>query len=358
MHAEAYRSAVFAAGPGGTPLVVMSHDEKLEFIAVDTGATVLTAHTGARPDWAFNSDSSLLAYTGPPKEKENQVPIDVIEFTTGRAVRTLVSETEDVARLSFSRDGRWLLSESFFDRSVFLWEMSTGAKKYVFKGADFALSPDGRSLAYWDNSPEFTVFDLMTETERTLEGRGSLVFSPTGRYLATGHDGPIGIWETTDWQRIQLLDKLRWVEVEGPKWFSPDERLLLSSTTRKPVQLWEIAGGREVLPDLWQDAAKWNALCFSANSRWLVAEESDGSAGLWDIDSEKLAASIFIFQGGQSWLVVTPAGYFDASDGTAREAVMWNVGNGLYPNERFAKEFYRPGLLADILGGRPAKPRQ
>ncbi len=66
--------------------------------------------------------------------------------------------------------------------------------------------------------------------------------------------------------------------------------------------------------------------------------------------------SLMTFDGGKDWLVHTPDGRYDGSEG-GRKLVTFRVGaeQKLVPGEQLAKEFYRPGLLQQILAAKPAK---
>src|SRR5262249_40746361 len=58
------------------------------------------------------------------------------------------------------------------------------------------------------------------------------------------------------------------------------------------------------------------------------------------------------------WLVVTPEGLFDGSDG-GRQKVAFRIGNELdvLPVDYFFNDFYRAGLLASLWQGERPRPR-
>jgi hypothetical protein len=49
--------------------------------------------------------------------------------------------------------------------------------------------------------------------------------------------------------------------------------------------------------------------------------------------------------------VVTPDGSFDGTWQAGENLVAWRIGNSAFPPERYARDFFRPGLLANIWGG-------
>jgi hypothetical protein len=58
------------------------------------------------------------------------------------------------------------------------------------------------------------------------------------------------------------------------------------------------------------------------------------------------------------WLVVTPQGLFDGSP-AAWKKLLWRFNNNTFehaPVEAFFKEYWRPGLLQDIIAGKPVEP--
>ena len=69
----------------------------------------------------------------------------------------------------------------------------------------------------------------------------------------------------------------------------------------------------------------------------------------------ELVGQLRALQNGD-WLVTTPSGLFDGSPGGWRQ-LAWRVGDGMsvLPGELYFNEFYQPGLLGDLLGGRPVR---
>lgn len=356
-HYDSSRGANFERGPGGEIRVVSWQEGKAQLNDAITGGKLpmLVDLPSSPADWEMNSDASLVAIAEKLEGEEQQVSIKVKEVATGRQVSAFVSKTEDVFTMTFSNDSRWLLTRSAFNKSANLWDVKSGESKYQFKGEEFDLSPDGHRLAFgalwaWAG---ITVVDLETQSKRNFSGNGSAGFSPTGRYLTAGHDGPINVWEMESGQNILSLQNLK--GTTGGKFFSPDERYLVVGTTQKEERIWEVSTGREVLPDLSQFIGKWASLAFSGDSHWLAATASDGGIKLWDVDAEKLVASLYVLDEGRSWLVTTPDGFFDGPDNAVKKLITWNVGNQIFPVGRFAKQRYRPGLLADIFAKRGAK---
>lgn len=82
----------------------------------------------------------------------------------------------------------------------------------------------------------------------------------------------------------------------------------------------------------------------------------DGSARFFNDTGEEIC-SLYAFNAGKDWLVLTPQGLFDGTPG-GRRMVSYRVGSGLnvQPVESFFQDFYYPGLLAAIWKGERPMP--
>lgn len=102
-------------------------------------------------------------------------------------------------------------------------------------------------------------------------------------------------------------------------------------------------------------------IAFSADGRTLAARSQDG-VDLLALPSGKLKASLFSFGGGKEldWLVITPDGRFDGTP-VAWKDLAWRLSPDTFdrlPVEVFFRDFYRPGLLADVLSDTPPQAPQ
>lgn len=135
---------------------------------------------------------------------------------TGEKLRTISSGNLGVNCLTFSPDGRWLLTGGQITPfrpgvnllelkyAVELWDVGNWSERSlpitITGGAAAAFSPGGRLLAVGTTAAVVAIFDLSQDkTVQTLAGTdpfrsGFFVFSPDGRWLAQPGRQGISLW--------------------------------------------------------------------------------------------------------------------------------------------------------------------
>ncbi|MGH9753075.1 MAG: caspase family protein [Blastocatellia bacterium] len=185
---------------------------------------------------------------------------------------------------------------------------------------------------------------------------GSLTFSPDGRWLAIGEEA-IWLWDPIARREVRAFTGH--VGLINALAFSTDGRLLASGASDGIIKLWDADTGRE-LRTLIGHIDSIFSLNFSPDGRWLISCGLDGGIRLWETATGELQAMLITSEQEDNWLVITPDGLFDGTPG-AWNQILWRFSQNIFdvsPAGTFFNEFFRPGLLADIIAGKkPKAPR-
>jgi WD40 repeat protein len=235
---------------------------------------------------SFSPDGKTLLTSG-------KYGIRLREASTGAVRSLLTTDSQQFHGPAFSKDGRFLFAKVGSDRHkpvhVFdlkVWNVATGETHgtipYLSENLniltdDFAVSPDGTTLAVLDNSDRLPMqvktskqsFDRLPEFEvsyndhpglprvklwdvhrwletGTLDGGSVMAFSPDGTTLATGDrdwKAPVTkVWDLTTGQlRSELAGSDHGMK---PMAFSPDGKLLAIGGSGQQI-LWEPDSGKK-----------------------------------------------------------------------------------------------------------------
>jgi uncharacterized caspase-like protein/WD40 repeat protein len=243
-----------------------------------------------------------------------------------------------------------------------------------------ALSPHGDLLvvsmptgvAVYELASARKVAVIPVNSEDGITWEIPIQFSPDGAWLALARQGnAMRLISTKNWKDEKHLSPV----LDMPFSFSPDSKRIVYAQmgTADPdttkiswmsvgagVVVDEIATGKRLyaIPSAGVDIYNWPA--FSKDGKILAIETGVGMQ-LLNAGTGELLATLYVFDGGSfyDWLVVTPNGLFDGSPGAWRR-VNWRFNGNAFdvaPVESFFREFYHPGLLAEVIAGKnPTAP--
>lgn len=89
-----------------------------------------------------------------------------------------------------------------------------------------------------------------------------------------------------------------------------------------------------------------NGVVYDLERHRIISAGTDGSMYLWDTQSTDRLLEVVMTAHG--WAAIDPNGRFDASEQGMGD-VSWQAGSADLPLDRFAKQFFEPGLLAYYL---------
>jgi WD40 repeat protein/tetratricopeptide (TPR) repeat protein len=251
------------------------------------------------------------------------------DVTTGKSTTEVLEHKSPVTGVSFSADGRHVLTETFLPdytvralrasgessaalgmlislirpaNTVNVWEVAGGklvasigpwsdATAITFRRAAFA--PDGRSLLIVSDG-EARLWEVAEKRiARRFRKPGADVdraaLSPDGRVLATTSDDDTAqLWNAASGESIPTPIQLRHGGQTWPPLFSADGRLLVLSSRPSGVRVFVAATGDPVSPPLGHPIPV-ESVTFSSDGRMLLTA-SDRAARVWSLNADDRTA--------------------------------------------------------------------
>src|SRR5262249_24408385 len=249
----------------------MRQDRAGKWLAVPSGQAValfdartgdmvhtLTGHSDRVHAVAFSPDGRYLA-GGNLSRAGGQSPyvIKIWDLRTTQATATLQGSLGALWTVAFDPKGKRLFCGG--EKGLDVWDLAGGKIVLSFGAADgadgcysFALSPEGKKLAWGNASTKVKVWEIGSDKPPvTLDGHTAGIqyaaFSPDGKLLATGSDKELLLWDANKLELVKKFDTpAGWLA------FEPDGKALLTAThgPRGPIPIltrWDLATSRSQL---------------------------------------------------------------------------------------------------------------
>jgi WD40 repeat protein len=172
------------------------------------------------------------------------------------------------------------------------------------------------------------------------------VISPEGKYVATneGDEHGISLFNYADARELfhVSLEPDRVISLA----FSTDGKTLVAGCSDNIAREYDLKG--KLIREYKGHLSAVRAVAFSPYGEYLLTGSSDNTAKLWDTETGEELASLMAV-GNEDWLVITPDGLFDASEG-AMNLLYFTAGLEIIELEQLKDRYYEPGLLAEVMG--------
>ena len=273
----------------------------------EIGAVPHPLHTSFSPDGEKIAISSEWALTAV-----------VVDVSSGEELFSLEGHKSTLKDVAWSPDGRWIATSSN-DASAHLWDAGTGTSRFALLGhavtiQDLDWSPDSTRLITGSDDGTAKVW-LITEggprelfslsAQDTRSGIRGVAFSPNGDRVMTGDEA---ITATKVWD-VSITGDAEWANLPaipfftGSAAFTPDGRRLIASSMDGSATVWDPETETGLLtfgpdrPSADPDSAEVSvidrlvdgpsgtdilAIEVSSDGQLIATASADGSATVWD----------------------------------------------------------------------------
>ena len=311
--ALASRLVRLAFSPDGKQLATTERDNAVRLYDVETGKRVWSHvvrltnfYENYTSALAFSPDANILAVCATDKR------IYLMNPATGEEIGQLTGHRWYPWALAFTANSQTLYS-SGWDRTIRGWDVAARKQLALSAGvratAVVAASPDGRTLAYADDSGTIRLVGAEHGTElRTLALPGTahsqLAFSADGRRLAGGGENGdqvyVAVWDVPGGK---LLHRWDWPKGWDPHssveslCFTPDGRRLAAAVCRQSAAyVWDLMLGRQIAR---LSHNQVYGLSFNPDGATLVTAGWDSTIRFWETDTGNLRRQVKVADDGK-----------------------------------------------------------
>jgi serine/threonine protein kinase len=283
----------------------------------------LTRHTDLIYELTFSPDGkTLVSVSGDATAQVHRV-------RDGALLHTLRGNSGRVMSVAFSPDGTNLVTGAD-DNTVRLWRSSDGLLLQTLLShldgiPTVAYSPNGAVLASSLYNNTIRLWKVQSPRQ-TLHGHSgqvvSVAFSSSGAVLASaGKDNTARIWRTSDGKQLRVLQHTNHVLSVA---FSPDETLLASGTTNAAIRIWRM-GKRAPLFELSGHTDSITSMTFSPDGTLLASGSYDGTVCFWRVGDGTLLYTLKKHPVGIKSLAFSPSGKLLATAALDNVIRLWKI---------------------------------
>jgi WD40 repeat protein len=318
---------------------------------------------------AFSPDGRLLASAG------EFGSVLIWDVARGKQIgEPLSGHDQQVSSLAYAPDGKMLVSGSM-DGGVIFWDMGSrmalGAPLRAQRRSpvwSLAWSPDSKTVAaagdavvvFWDRGTRQQQGPAITSQKERI---WALAYSPGGEFLASArNDLLVPIWKIGG-QTVLAKTLGTPVAIGSDDWqvmpvgvgFSPDGRLLASSTRNYSVTIWNVKNAQPIPPVLYGHTQAVSSVAFSRDGKLLASGSADGNIRLWDVPTHELLGTLQAQQKAVKGVVFNPRNGILASVGEDNSIIFWNADFDGWIGQacRMANRNLTPQEWSTYIGSRP-----
>lgn len=264
-------------------------------------------------------DPNLLS---PPETQgtTGQFLIDRTKLPTAQ-IRFTPEGEGDIRSIAFTPDSRFLISVSYGDFTIRLWNAEDSSEvdsvKMNYRPTGMDISPDGKMFVITDAYGHVTLWSLDRDRIGSPEGIGvigphpAVSFSPTGNLFVTASSdnktSEVAIWSLAE---KTIIRRITTPEIIRSLAFSPSGELLAAGSRTNKLTLWDLRNGKGrtyTIPKVDKNSDV-SSLAFSPDGKYLATGHMDSSITVWDVEDRKEVHNFFAPNASTSAVRFSPDG--------------------------------------------------
>ena len=236
--------------------------------------------------WAVLSPDGHTALTGATDNL-----LRLWDMQTGEEIRRMEGDAIVAEGIAFSPNGSQILTSSFYEPTIILWDLESGEIIYRFNA----------------------------ET-----GTRSVAISSDGRTALTGHmDGSLILWDLESGEQVRRF--LGHSEVVTGIDFTPDGQYAVSCAYDNTLIMWNVSTGQEILRYTTPTDTWVYEIMVTPDGHQALAGYADGSLILWDLESGEVVRRFFGHDGGIWGIDISPDGSTAVTGGEDFTIIQWQL---------------------------------
>ncbi len=249
--------------------------------------------------------------------------------------RSTTGHTLEVRAAAFAPGGATLATVAD-DRTLRLWDVTTGAQRRVFTGdtpgvSAVAFAPDGITLASAGLDGKVRLWSDADSAERRVRTGhtgpiSALAFASDGTLASASQDGTVRLWDFTTGSEPRLLTG-HTLGARGVA-FSADGRILASAGGDGTLRIWDADAGTERRSVPTGHTGRIKSLAVAPDGALLASASDDGTVRIWNFPSMSEQLVLYGHTCGVRRVAFSPDGGTLASTGGDQTLRLWDVSAG------------------------------
>jgi WD40 repeat protein len=248
------------------------------------------------------------------------------------AFKVLKIHTHMVRSICFSSNGKYIVvglgDETVETVRVWDWKEKqeiTKIEGYTSEVKSACFSPDGKYIV--SSSKAIRIWDWKEQKEiAVLRGHtrsvNSVYFSPDGKHIVSGSDDrTIRVWE---WEKQKITTEAELVGYVNCVCFSPDDKYIVSGTNYKIVSVFEWEKQQKI-SELEGHTSSVKSVCFSPDGKYIATGANgyrDRTVRVWDWKTQQEISKINAHSSEEIKVCFSPDGKYIATGALGRLATI------------------------------------